>query len=418
MSKQIRFRCTVCGKEFSPDETAHVCHACGQVGTLDILLDMSSKPLRNITHPLNMWNQRDLLPVSDSILPGLAVIGGTPLIGYNALQHVADAHGIARMCIKNDGLNLTASLKDRASAMVVQHAIQDLTRNVIATASTGNAAAALAGCCAAVPEAEAVIFVPKNAPKGKIAQMVVFGATVMLVDGDYDTAFDLCWEACEAFGWYNRSTGINPYTTAGKKTVVHEIAMQLQWHMPDVIMVSVGDGSIIGGVYEGCRELFELKWIDQMPRIIGVQAAGSDALVDAWERDLDASEMELQPAQTIADSISSGLPRDRAKALRAVRMSDGAMVRVSDDEILAAIPALARQTGVFAEPAAAATYAGLSTAIHQGYVKNDDSVCLLITGNGLKDVQAAMDSVADAGGVFTVAPTLKAVEAVINDQRK
>ncbi|PJF44991.1 MAG: threonine synthase [Phototrophicales bacterium] len=404
-------QCVVCGTVYSVGQTDYVCPTCGPVGTLNALYNYH--PHQYVANgTLTMWRQRDLLPLNSEPLVGLQSIGGTPLIREDALERLASALDVRGVCIKNEGLNLSGSLKDRASAMVVNYAVQYLKRNIIATASTGNAAAALACCCAAVPEAHAVIFVPASAPEGKIAQMLVFGATVLLVEGDYDTAFDLCWEACEAFGWYNRSTGINPITTEGKKTVVHEMAEQLGWQMPDVIVVSVGDGSIIGGVYKGCYELYSLGWIDKMPRLIGVQSSGSDALVYAWENNLSPTEMTPRPAETIADSISSRLPRDRAKALQAVRDSHGAFVRVPDAEILAAIPTLAQTSGVFAEPAAAATYAGAIEARKQGYIERHERILLLVTGNGLKDVHSAMQSV-EHRHLTSISPTLTAVRAAL-----
>lgn len=409
----IGLQCVVCGERYALTDTLYACPRCGEVGALDVLY-VDTAQRQPAEGPLTFWRQRDLLPVKGSPVAGLAALGGTPLIGYDALEKLATALDVGGVCIKNDGLNLTGSLKDRASAMVVNYAVQTLGRRVIATASTGNAAAALAGCCAAVPDAEAVIFVPASAPEAKIAQMLIFGARVILVDGDYDTAFDLCTEACQEFGWYNRSTGINPITTEGKKTVAFEIAEQLDWNLPDVMVVSVGDGSIIGGVHKGCQELYNLGWVDKLPRLIGVQAVGSDALVDAWERGLTAQEMVPHPAHTVADSISSGLPRDRAKALRAVRETNGAFVRVSDEAILEAIPTLARQSGVFAEPAAAASWAGLQEARRQGLVQPDEQVLVLITGNGLKDVKSAMQTVSRQKPAITP-PTLAAVRAKVDE---
>lgn len=407
-------RCVICGQVYMLDEVMYTCHACGEVGTLDVEYHLYQKhDSQSVPHTptarLTMWQRHELLPLAEAPPAGLQLLGGTPLIPYTTLQHLASACDVGAMCIKNDGLNLTGSLKDRASAMVIAHALLNLDRKVIATASTGNAAAALAGVCAAVEGAQAVIFVPASAPQGKIAQMLVFGAKVLLVDGDYDTAFDLCRVACAEFGWYNRSTGINPFTTEGKKTVIFEIASQLQGQMPDVIVVSVGDGSIIGGVHKGLVELYRNGWIDQMPRLIGVQSAGSDALVYAWENHLPPEKMTPRPAQTIADSISSGLPRDRAKALRAIRDTHGAFVRVSDVEILAAIPALARASGVFAEPAAAAVFAALRPARQANLIRADDRILLLITGNGLKDVQGAMQAIASEKPPV-VEPHLQAVE--------
>ncbi len=403
----IGLQCVVCGERFSIDDVEYNCPKCGEVGALDVLYAEDSKKYSD-DGALTFWRQRDLLPLAGDPLSGLRALGGTPLVHYDALHLLAAKVDVAGVCIKNDGLNLTGSLKDRASAMVVNHAVQNLGKNVIATASTGNAAAALAGCCAAVDGAEAVIFVPASAPEAKIAQMLIFGAKVILIDGDYDTAFDLCTKACAEFGWYNRSTGINPFTTEGKKTVSFEIAEQLHWKMPDVIIVSVGDGSIIGGVYKGCAELYNRGWIDKMPRLIGVQSSGSDAMVYAWENDILPQAMKPHPANTVADSISSSLPRDRAKAMRAVQETDGVFLRVEDEEILDAIPALAQHSGVFAEPAASATFAALRPAREAGYIEKSDRVSLLISGSGLKDVRSAMQTVNDQKPAATP-PNIEAI---------
>jgi threonine synthase len=344
-------------------------------------------------HPTpSMWRYRALLPLPPSANVPPLTVGWTPLIEAHRL---AQAAGVRELWIKDDGRNPTASLKDRASAMVVAHAMQ-IGAEVVTTASTGNAAAALAGIAASV-RLRTVIFVPAKAPEAKVAQLLAYGAEVYLVEGTYDDAFDLCLRAAQEFGWYCRNTGINPYTTEGKKTVAYEIAEQLFWKVPDVVAVSVGDGSIIGGVYKGFADLVELGWIPKRPRLIGVQAEGSAALYHTWKNGIDPRQMQPINAETLADSISSDLPRDRVKALRAVRESGGAFVTVSDAAILEAIPAVARGSGVFVEPASAATWAGILEARRLGLIDPSERVVLIGTGSGLKDVRAAMRAV--SGGV-------------------
>jgi threonine synthase len=240
-----------------------------------------------------------------------------------------------------------------------------------------------------------VIFVPQSAPPAKIAQLLVFGSTVLLVRGTYDDAFELCLQAAKEFGWYNRNTGYNPYMTEGKKTASLEICEQLGWDSPDRIFVSVGDGCIIGGLHKGLKDLLALGWINKMPQLMGVQAAGSAALYEAWRTGMNAMDMQPIDAQTVADSISAGMPRDRIKALAAVRETDGAYIKVSDEEILAAIPVLGQNAGVFAEPAGAASYAGLVKAVAQGLVHPNERIVVLVTGNGLKDVASARKSVGE-----------------------
>lgn len=399
MAEILELRCTICEETYQPGEVEYFCPACGQVGTLDVLYNYGT--LKSVVdrdalfanREISMWRYRDLLPVA----PGTAVpplqVGYTPLLDAPRL---AAELGVWRVWVKDDGQNPTASLKDRASSMVVARAIEKGVQ-VVSTASTGNAAAALSGMCASVPAMQAIIFVPATAPEAKIAQLLVYGATVLLVEDTYDVAFDLCYELSQSEGWYCRNTGINPFTTEGKKTAAYEIAEQLGWHVPDVVVVSVGDGSIIGGMHKGFWELRQLGWIKRIPRLIGVQSSGSSALVHAWENDVAPAEMQPRPAESIADSISAGLPRDRAKALRAVRQTGGAFVAVDDAEIIAAIPRLAQSSGVFAEPAAAAVYAGVKAAVQSNLISPDEEVALLVTGNGLKDVKSAQKSV--SGGM-------------------
>ena len=395
MAEIAELRCTICQRSYQPGEVEYFCPTCGQVGTLDVLYNYETlsgvldRDALSANREPSMWRYRDLLPVAAPTPVSPLQVGWTPLL--NA-PRAASAVGIKQVWVKDDGQNPTASLKDRASTMVVARAIEN-DIHTVSTASTGNAAAALSGIGASVPDMRTIIFVPATAPEATIAQLLVYGAQVLLVEDSYDVAFDLCYELSQSEGWYCRNTGINPFTTEGKKTVAYEIAEQLDWQVPDVVVVSVGDGSIIGGVHKGFWELHQLGWIKRIPRLIGVQAVGSSALVHAWENDLQAVDMQPRPADTIADSISAGLPRDRAKALRAVRQTNGCFLAVGDDEIVAAIPQLARLTGVFAEPAAAAVYAGVQRAVQSKLIALDERVVLLITGNGLKDVKRAQAAV-------------------------
>jgi threonine synthase len=306
-------------------------------------------------------------------------------------KRLAQDLGLTHLWVKDDGRQPTASFKDRASAVAIVKA-QEQGAAIITTASTGNAAAALSGLSASVGQAN-VIFVPVTAPQAKIAQLLTFGSIVMLVQGTYDNAFELCLDAAAEYGWYNRNTGYNPYMTEGKKTASLEICEQLGWQAPDAIFVSVGDGCIIGGLHKGLKDLMALGWIDHMPRLYGVQSAGSDWMVQAWEEDADVLTKAPIVADTIADSISAGLPRDRIKAMAAVKETGGAYIRVSDEEILTAIPALARGCGVFAEPAGAASYAGLLRAVEDDLVDRHERIVVLNTGNGLKDIKSAMKAV-------------------------
>ncbi len=420
MDHVLGFRCTICGAEYGVDQVEYVCPEHGDDGILDVVYDYERISLRISPEQLagnparSIWRYLPLLPVDTAatrqLVEGTVLdsVGWTPL--YPAPRLAAEL-GLQHLWIKDDGRQPTASFKDRASAIAVAKT-RELGYGIVTTASTGNAAAALSGLCAAIAQPN-VIFVPKTAPQAKIAQLLVYGATVLLVDGTYDDAFELCLKAAPEFGWYNRNTAYNPYMSEGKKTVSYEVCEQLAWQAPDVILVPVGDGCIIGGVHKGLKDLLALGWIETMPRIIGVQAAGSSPLVDAWERGLEGWEMEPVAAHSVADSIVAGLPRDRIKALRAVRETGGAYLRVSDEEIIAAIPALAQGAGVFAEPAAAAAYAGLVKAVRQGLVSTEERIVVLSTGSGLKDIKTAMKSV---GEPVVVAPELEDVRRVLTNR--
>lgn len=413
MNHVLNLRSLISGRTFRPDQIDYVDPEFGPDGIVDVTYDydaigrdISRESLRR-NGDYSIWRYKPLLPIEpDAAVPPLQV-GWTPL--YDA-PRLASALGLRQVWVKDDGRNPTASFKDRASAIAVVKA-EERGAEIVTTASTGNAAAALSGLCASVGQAN-VIFVPEKAPSAKVAQLLAFGSTVMLVKGTYDDAFELCLQAAEAYGWYNRNTGFNPYMSEGKKTASLEICEQLGWEAPDCIFVSVGDGCIIGGLHKGLKDLVALGWIDRMPKLMGVQAAGSNYMAEAWASGEDVLTKPPIDAHTAADSISAGLPRDRLKAMAAVTETDGAYVTVSDEEILAAIPVMARGSGVFGEPAGAAAYAGLVKAVEQGLVGADERVVVLNTGSGLKDVAGAMK------GVELVGTQPYRVEADLADLRR
>lgn len=415
MDHLLHLKCLICGKTYSVAEIEYVCPDHDNEGIVDVQYDYDLIGRRfsqgDLLHSTDhtIWRYKPLLPIKpEATVPPLTV-GWTPLYRTDRL---AAELGLKHLWLKDDGRLPTASFKDRASAIAVVKA-QEKGAKVVTTASTGNAAAALSGLCASVKQPN-VIFVPETAPKAKITQLLVFGSTVMLVKGTYDDAFELCLQAAQAYGWYNRNTGYNPYMSEGKKTVSYEICEQLGWRAPDRIFVSVGDGCIIGGVHKGLKDLLALGWIDHMPKLMGVQAEGSAYLYQAWTRGENILTKPPIAAHTVADSINAGLPRDRIKALAAVTETGGAYLTVTDAEILAAIPALARGCGVFAEPAGAAAYAGLVKAINQGLVASDERIVVINTGNGLKDIASAMKAVDQVGTQpHRVAPNLADLKRVM-----
>ena len=401
-------KCIRCGKEYEALPGLTTCE-CG--GILDIrynydyIRSVFSREALEGCDDFSMWRYRPLLPVEpDSPAPPLRV-GWSPLYKADALAKVL---GLRTLYLKDDGLNPTASLKDRASAMAVVKAMEAGAKT-IACSSTGNAASSLAGNAAAAG-LETYIFVPSRAPKGKVAQLMIFGAHVISVEGSYEDTFELSKAAIDRWGWYNRNAAINPYLSEGKKTVTLEIMEQLHWRAPDYVALSVGDGCTIAGAWKGLKDLYALGFIDHLPRLISVQATGCCPL----NRSLQTGEPWQPMAEdTLADSIAVGVPRNADKALAAVRESGGVAVNVSDEEILEAMRLIGRTCGVFGEPAGVTGTAGVKKALELGLIDPEATVVSIVTGNGLKDTQ---NGIRAAGEPMSVRPDMDALLAAFEAQ--
>ena len=386
--KNVRHaKCVKCGKLYEATPNLTNC-SCG--GILDIVYDYDyikanlTKEKLAARRDNSMWRYRELLPVEEDTPNTPLRVGWSPL--YEA-DRLAKQLGIKKLYVKDDGINPTASLKDRASAMAVAKA-REAGAEVIACSSTGNAASSLAGNAAAAG-LKTYIFVPSRAPKGKVAQLMTFGATVISVQGSYEDTFELSKAAIDRWGWYNRNAAINPYLSEGKKTVALEIMEQLDWQVPDYIAISVGDGCTIAGLWKGLKDLYAIGFIDRLPRLISAQAEGCCPINRAIETGEPWHPME---ENTLADSIAVGVPRNADKALMAIRESNGVTVNVSDEEIMAAQKLLGRTCGVFGEPAGVTGAAGLKKLCEEGRIEPDATVVSVVTGNGLKDVANAIKS--------------------------
>lgn len=408
MSYVKHLECVLCGKTYPAGPTATTCPECGPIGILDVVFDYEhigmyeDRDAIGAAKDQGMWRFMPLLPVEPDGPRGPLIPGNTPLI---AAPRLAEYIGVGRLWLKDEGRAPTASLKDRASAIGVAKALE-VGAKVVATASTGNAASSLAGACAAAG-LRSVIFVPKTAAEGKVAQLLIFGATVFQVEGSYADAFALATQAiAEQSGWYNRLSGINPYLIEGKKTCGLEIAADLDWEMPDWVVVSVGDGCTVGGIARAFIELAHLGWIDRVPRILGVQTLGSHPVADAFANGVYKHGGE----DTIADGIAVGEPRNWVKAVTRIKATGGTFTLVSDDDIREAMRVTGRLTGVFAEPAAGAAVAGLQKAVAQGIIGQTDSVAVVVSGSGLKDVRRAIEA---AGAPIRVRPDMTAVRAAL-----
>ncbi len=385
------YRCTICGKFFETQDALLTCPYCGEKGILDVEYDYEAlkkvltKEYFANNHNYSMWRYAPMMGIKEDHIDEMLRIGWTPLVKSHNL---AKELGLKELYIKDDGLNPSGSSKDRASGVAVLKAIEAGAK-VISCSSTGNAASSCA-CHAAHMGLPAVIFVPKRAPIGKLTQISLYGATLVIVDGDYKAAFKLSKEAIAKHGWYNRNAAINPFMVEGKKTVSLEIAEQLNFKPTDWVVVSVGDGCTIGGVYKGFNELFKLGLIEKVPKILGVQSTGCEPFVVASKNHEPLKECE---ENTIADSIAVGIPRNPIKALRAVEYSNGAWISVPDSEIIEAMGLLGKKEGIFGEPAGVTGVAGLRKALKDGIISKDESVTIIVTGNGLKDPNNAQKAI-------------------------
>lgn len=403
-------KCVICKEEFPEKKGLLTCPDCGEEGILDTQYDYEAvakvltKPILANNPDSSHWRFLPLIPAPDPRKISILRVGGTPL--YDA-KNLAKKIGVKKLWIKDDGINPTASLKDRASSVGVARAMAEKARGVTC-ASTGNAASSLAGAAAAagIP---AYIFVPEKAPQAKIAQLLIFGANVFVVKGSYEDAFDLSMYCAREFGFYNRNSGINPYLAEGKKTVSLEMCEQMNWEVPDYVFASVGDGCTIAGVWKGFVEMRRLEFIFKLPHLVGVQAKGASPILKAWK---SGKPMKPEIPRTLADSIAVGTPRNWRKAVNAVKESGGFYISVTDEEILSAMKILGNTCGVFGEPAGVTGLAGIIKAKGEGFISKRSQVATIITGNGLKDIASALKT---AGKPYLIPPDSSCLRKTIGN---
>lgn len=411
MSFIKQYRCTLCNQTLDYDKKIMTCPSCGEKGILDIEYDYEAmRKFVDLNYfkqqeDFTMWRYLPMLPIEKKHIHQMLNIGGTPL--YRSINLEKVLH-IKALYIKDEGLNPSASLKDRASGVAVLKAME-CGYDTISCSSTGNAASSLA-CHAARMGLKTVIFVPKRAPVGKLNQLLIYGSKVISVDGDYKDTFNLSKLAINEYGWYNRNAAINPHLVEGKKTVALEIAEQLKFKLTDWVAVSVGDGCTIAGVYKGFYDLLQLKIIKKIPKLLGVQSTGCSPFVDSYKHNEPLKEaME----NTIADSISVGIPRNPIKAIKAVKKSLGAWIAITDEQILQSMKQLGSNEGIFGEPAGVAALAGVKEAIKTKIIKENETVTIIMTGNGLKDPLNAQKAVK---APTLVKPRLEDLKQIIEEK--
>lgn len=388
MNDKFKYQCTDCGKEYEGSKTLYLCPECSKTntatappkGVLKTIYNYQNLKEKNINYlKIKQNGFLDLMPIQSLNSFPILKVGNTPLYCFSELENKDLPF---KIYLKDDSQNPTYSFKDRASALVSAYAKEHEYKTIVA-ASTGNAGSSLAGMCAAQNQ-KAIILVPETAPIAKLTQIIMYGATIIPVKGTYDDAFDLSIKATEEFGWYNRNTAFNPLTIEGKKTVSFELYEQLGYQIPDRVFVPVGDGVIISGVYKGFEDLLKLGIIDKMPTIIMVQSNGSNNLIS----NLETENFISKPSVTLADSISVDIPRNFYMTKQFTSKYKGEFLSVSDDEILKASQILSKNTGIFAEPAAATAFAGLLSYHTKKLLENNSRNVVLLTGSGLKDLKS------------------------------
>lgn len=378
---EYSYRCSLCGREYPITPDRLLCDDCSAEQTPD-------QPLMGILEvkiegraPVE-WEPVDLLPVEREWFPPIPV-GNTPLWEPTRLR---EETGCKKLFLKDDAANPTGSLKDRASYLVAAYARREGIDQIV-VASTGNAGSSMSGVGAAAG-IKIKLFLPAAAPPAKMVQSLQYGADLVRVDGTYDLAFDRCMEHLKKHGGLSRNTGHNPLTIEGKKTVSLEIFRQLGGKVPDYVFVPTGDGVIISGVFKGFEDLITLGYTDRMPTVVCVQAEGSSSISRAFAA---GGFGEPVSSKTIADSISVDVPKGGLFALGRLQRHQGRTVVVTDEDILAAQRSLSAGSGLFAEPAASAAYAGFLAM--KGEIDPSATAVVLVTGNGLKDVDTAKKGV-------------------------
>jgi threonine synthase len=421
----VGLQCKECQAQY-PAQALYVCERC--FGPLEVryehdgeTVDVAERRRRIQAGPQNIWRYADFLPTTayGRGAPGGPSAGGgstrlglpagcTPLIRADRL---AARLGLREVWVKNDAANPTHSFKDRVVSVAVARA-RELGFQTIACASTGNLANSVAAHAAALGM-DSYVFIPADLEEQKVLATGVYGTKIVGVDGNYDDVNRLCTELCAERDWAFVNINLRPYYAEGSKTLAFEIAEQLGWEQPDRCVVPVASGSLFTKIARGFEEWAELGLIESssrpLPRMNGAQAEGCSPVATAFAQGHDVCR-PVKPS-TIAKSLAIGNPADGPYALDLARRTEGGVDAVSDEEIRAGIVLLAETTGIFTETAGGVTTAVLAKLAARGDIDPDERVVLVITGEGLK----TLDAVRGTFAVETIAPTVEAFSARVGD---
>jgi threonine synthase len=380
-------RCVGCGAIYAEDVRSYVCSRCSNL--LELVKDapVSRTGLYGESREPGIWRYRKALPLEPDVEPVSLSEGRTPLV---LVGRVGAKLGIKGLHVKNEGQNPSGSFKDRGMTVAVTRAVRGGAK-LLVCASTGNTAASMAAYAARAGVTAMVTVPAGKVASGKLAQVYAYGAKIIRVEGDFDAALKITLKVAEEIEELSVMNSVNPYRIEGQKTNAYEVYEQLGYRVPDYVVLPVGNAGNISAIWKGFKELREWRISDSLPHMIGVQAAGAQPIVEAFEHGRD-SVIPVQP-KTIASAINIGNPASWRKALAAIRESKGMALAVTDEETIAARMELASTEGIFVEPASAVPIAAVKKLA--GKFERNATVVCVCTGNGLKDqesVRVQLDS--------------------------
>ena len=382
--------CINCGSKYAVDEVVYFCRKCGDI--LEVKYDfnklaekLEKSNWRNV--PLSVWRYKDFMPINDISKIVALNEGGT---GLHSCHKLGKQLGLLQLCVKNEGENPTGSFKDRGMTVGVSKAAELGAKNVIC-ASTGNTSASLAAYAAKAGMRCTVLIPSGKIAYGKLSQAMIYGAKVLQVRGNFDQSLEMVLKLSEKHPSIYLLNSINPFRIEGQKSLGFEICDQLDNEPPDRVIVPVGNAGNISAIWKGFTEFHKLGFISKLPKMTGIQAAGSAPIVQAIKTNSEKI-VPVENPETVATAIRIGAPVSWKKAVNAIRNSGGTAETVTDDEILAAQKMLARVEGIFVEPASASSIAGLIKLVNNGVISKDERVVCVTTGHGLKDPDTAVKS--------------------------
>jgi len=381
-------QCINCGTKYDINEIVYFCRKCGDL--LEVKYDfaelkrkLKKSDWRNV--PLSVWRYKDFMPIEDISKIVSLNEGGT---GLHSCHRLGKQLGLMQLYVKNEGENPTGSFKDRGMTVGVSKAVELGAKSVIC-ASTGNTSASLAAYAAKAGMRCTVLIPSGKIAYGKLAQAMIYGAKVLQVRGNFDQALDIVLKLAEKHRSIYLLNSINPFRVEGQKSLGFEICDQLDQEAPDRVVVPVGNAGNISAIWKGFSEFHQLGLVNSLPKMTGIQAAGSAPIAQMIKTGSEKMVPVAKP-ETLATAIRIGAPVSWKKAVNAIRNSGGTAETVTDEEILAAQKLLARVEGIFVEPASASSIAGLIKLIQNGVIDKDERVVCVTTGHGLKDPDTAV----------------------------